>query len=412
MNKGFSNAGYTLPAYLLFLMNIFGFGLLCMANEWKKDILFVGLGLLGLLILSYAVLVICRMGDKFLFLTASMLVTIGTIMLCRLDIDYGAKQIIWVGIGIFAFFVSYLFFYKIRFLNKLWLFYALFSVALFSATLFFGERVKGAKNWIQFRKIGFQPSEIIKIAFVMMLACYYSGNVKKKIFNIHPKYITAAFTYAFILFLVLQRDWGTILVMFLIYILTIYVYEENKLFVFLNVAAAAVVGALGYLFLYHIRVRVNVWLNPWRDISNTGYQICQSLFAIASGGYFGKGIGNGHPSYIPEAHTDFIFAVICEEMGTFGGAAVILLFFILAYRCFKITLLTKNSFNKAVALGITLMFAVQTFIIIGGVTKLIPLTGITVPFVSYGGTSAVVSFISLGIMQAISARGDRGTDYE
>lgn len=412
MSKTASNAGYTLPAYLLFLMNIFGFGLLCMANDFKKDVLFVGLGLLGLLILSYTVLVLCRMGDKFLFLISSMLVTIGTIMLCRLDIDNGAKQIIWIGIGILFFFISYLFYYNIRFLNKLWLFYAFFSIALFMATLIFGERVKGAKNWIQFGRYGFQPSEIIKIVFVMMLACYYSGNVKKRIFNIHPKYITAGFTYCFILFLVVQRDWGTILVMFLIYILTLYVYEESRLFVFINVAAAAVVAALGYMFLYHIQVRVNVWLNPWKDIPNTGYQICQSLFAIASGGYFGKGIGNGHPSYIPEARTDFIFSVICEEMGTFGGAAVILLFFILSYRCFKITLLTKNSFNKAVALGITLMFAVQTFIIIGGVTKLIPLTGITVPFVSYGGTSAVVSFISLGIMQAISAKKDRGTDYE
>ena len=114
-------------------------------------------------------------------------------------------------------------------------------------------------------------------------------------------------------------------------------------------------------------------------------------------------MGNGSPDYIPEVHTDFIFSAICEEMGVFGGAAVIILFFLIAYRCFKITLNTSNSYNKAVGLGITLMFAFQTFIIIGGVIKFIPLTGITLPFVSYGGTSVVISFASLGIMQAISA---------
>ena len=407
-----NKVGYTLPAYLIFLMNIFGFGLLCMANDFEKNILFVGLGLLGLLILTYTVLVLCRMGDKFLFLIASMLVTIGTIMLCRINIMYGAKQIIWVGIGSLVFFAAYIIYYNIKFWNKLWFFYVIFSVALFVMTLLFGEKVNGSKNWLQIGRLGFQPSELIKIAFVMLLACHYSGEFNKKIVNLHPRYITAFFTYIFILFLVMQRDWGTILVIFLIYILILYVYEKNKLFIFLNILCVSVVAILGYLFLYHIQVRVKVWLDPWSDISNTGYQIAQSLFAISSGGYFGKGIGNGSPLYIPEVHTDFIFSAICEEMGVFGGTAVIILFFILAYRCFKITLVTKNLYNKIVALGVTLMFALQTFIIIGGVTKFIPLTGITVPFVSYGGTSIVVSFISLGIIQAISAKEDRGTDYE
>ena len=206
----------------------------------------------------------------------------------------------------------------------------------------------------------------------------------------------------------MQRDWGTILVLFLIYIFMIYIYENGFGFLAANVMLAAVTALLGYKFLYHIRVRVSVWLDPWSDIANKGYQITQSLFAIASGGYFGRGLGNGSPSYIPEVHTDFIFAAICEEMGVFGGAAVIILFFLLSYRCFKIALGAKNPFNKAVGVGLTLMFAFQTFIIIGGVIKFIPLTGITVPFVSYGGTSVIASFISLGIMQAISAKEVRG----
>ncbi len=394
---------YKFPAYLLILMNIFGFALLCAANEWNTGVIYVGIGFLGLFLLIYSVLVICNMGDKFLVLIAFMLMTVGAIMICRLDIVLGAKQIVWIGIGGMVFFVTYCIFYNIRFWNRLWVFYALGGIALFLLTLIFGKTVNGSKNWIDIGPIAFQPAEITKILYVMFLACKYSGSFNKPILRISPTLMTGAVTYLYILFLVLQRDWGTILVVFIIYIFMIYVYEDDKRFLWLNMIMAAVVAILGYFFLYHIQVRVGVWLDPWKDVPNKGYQIAQSLFAIASGGYFGRGIGNGSPNYIPEVHTDFIFSAICEEMGVFGGASIIILYFLFAYRCFKITLNTQNSYNKAVGLGLTLMFSVQTFIIIGGVIKFIPLTGITLPFVSYGGTSIVVSFASLGIMQAISA---------
>lgn len=398
---------YKLPAYLMIIMSVLGFLLLCAANDWKTNVLYVGLGFLGLFVLIYSILVICSMGDKFLVLIAFMLMTVGVLMLCRLDIVMGARQIVWIGIGGIVFFVTYCIFYNIRFWNRLWLLYAVTGAALFVMTLIFGKTVNGSRNWIDLGIIDFQPSEIIKILYIMFLACKYSGSFNKPFLKISPTLMTGAVTYAYILFLVLQRDWGTILVVFLIFIFMIYVYEEKLWFLWANVAAATVVGILGCLFLYHIQVRVGVWLNPWEDVSNKGYQIAQSLFAIASGGYFGRGLGNGSPDYIPEVHTDFIFSAICEELGVFGGAAIIILYFLFAYRCFKITLNTQNSYNKAVGLGLTLMFSVQTFIIIGGVIKFIPLTGITLPFVSYGGTSIVVSFASLGIMQAISALEER-----
>ena len=394
---------YKFPAYLLILMNIFGFALLSAANDWQTNVVYVGMGFLGLFLLVYSVLVICNMGDKFLVLIAFMLMTIGVIMICRLDIVLGARQIVWIGVGGIVFFATYCIFYNIRFWNRLWLFYALGGIALFLLTLLFGKTVNGSKNWINIGPISFQPAEITKILYVMFLACKYSGSFNKPFLKVSPMLMTGAVTYLYILFLVLQRDWGTILVVFLIYIFMVYVYEEDKRFLLFNVLAAAIVAVLGYFFLYHIQVRVSVWLNPWNDVPNKGYQIAQSLFAIASGGYFGRGIGNGAPDYIPEVHTDFIFSAICEEMGVFGGAEIIILYFLFAYRCFKITLNTQNLYNKALGLGLTLMFSIQTFIIIGGVIKFIPLTGITLPFVSYGGTSIVVSFASLGIMQAISA---------
>ena len=397
------SANYKFPAYLLIIMSTVGFTLLCAANDWQTNVLYVGLGFLGLFLLIYSILVICSMGDKFLVLIAFMLMTVGVLMLCRLDIVMGARQIVWIGIGGIVFFVTYCIFYNIRFWNRLWLLYAVGGVLLFTLTLILGKTVNGSRNWIDLGPIAFQPSEIIKIFYIMFLACKYSGSLNKPFLKISPTLMTGLVTYIYILFLVIQRDWGTILVVFLIFIFMIYVYEDVKWFLPANIAAATIVAILGYMFLYHIQVRVGVWLNPWEDVSNKGYQIAQSLFAIASGGYFGRGLGNGTPDYIPEVHTDFIFSAICEEMGVFGGAAVIILYFLFAYRCFKITLNTQNSYNKAVGLGLTIMFAIQTFIIIGGVIKFIPLTGITLPFVSYGGTSIVVSFASLGIMQAISA---------
>ncbi len=408
MNR-FKGLNYKRPAYLLILMNLLGFALLFVANDFDRNIFYIGIGLLGLFVLIYSIIVVCKMGDKFIVLMACMLITIGVILLCRLNIEYGIRQIMWVAIGGVAFFVSYVFYYNIRFWNKMWLLYLVIGTGLFMATLVFGSTINGSRNWISFGSFSFQPSELTKILFIMFLSCYYSKSWTNPFMKIPPKWVTLLGTYMFIGFLILQRDWGTIMVMFLIYIFMIYVYEEGYSFLFLNVGTAALVGYLGYKFLYHIQVRVSTWLDPWEDISNKGYQITQSLFAIAAGGYFGKGIGNGYPTYIPEVHSDFIFAAVCEEMGVFGGAAIIILFFLIAYRCFKISITAQDPFDKAVCLGLTLMFAVQTFIIVGGVIKMIPLTGITLPFVSYGGTSIVVNFISLGIIQAISAKEERRT---
>ena len=152
---------------------------------------------------------------------------------------------------------------------------------------------------------------------------------------------------------------------------------------------------------------METWLNPWQLIDNKGYQITQSLFAIANGGFFGTGVGLGHPDFIPEVHTDFIFSAICEEMGIFTGIAVMMLFLILVYRGFKIAFSQEDKFFKIVAFGISSLFGFQAFIIFGGVIKMIPLTGITLPFISYGGSSMIASFIGLGILQVASEELDR-----
>lgn len=395
------------PVSMLVLINLLSFLLLFFYRlPHNLQILYVGGSILILNAITYSIIVFLSLGDEYLFLIASMLITIGVVMLCRLNYLLGIAQVGWYLASICVFYGTYIVYRYISFWSKLkWLYFAL-SVALYLLTLTIGVTINGAKNWIMIQGYSFQPVEIIKVLYILFLAARLSGS-NKKILKLPENYVTALFTFVFIAFLLMQREWGLMLLFFFCYIVLIYIYDENKLFVGLNALACAAVGVVGALTMHHIAVRVHTWKNPWSDISNTGYQITQSLFAIAAGGFFGTGIGMGKPDFIPEAHSDFIFSAICEEMGMLGGAAVILLYLIFVYRGMKIALMLPEGFDKCVALGITIMFAFQTFIIIGGVIKLIPLTGITLPFISSGGSSLVSSFISLGILQAISAKGRR-----
>lgn len=203
-----------------------------------------------------------------------------------------------------------------------------------------------------------------------------------------------------------QKEWGTALLLFMIYFTMCFVYKSSNLLKLINICGIVLVGLVGFFLLAdHIGVRVSAWQDPWKDASGGGYQIVQSLIAIASGGYFGTGLGNGMPNIVPFSQTDFIFSAICEEMGMFTGFAVILLYFLLTYRGIKITVKATNEYLKAVCLSLVISVGYQTFIIIGGCIKLIPLTGITLPFVSYGGSSMIVSFVMIGIITAVSFYG-------
>lgn len=399
------------PINMVVIINVLAFALLFFyRTPLNYRILYVGGSILVLSVITYSLIYYNHLGDEYLFLIVSMLVSIGVVMLCRINFTLGIVQVGWYLISICVFYGVYLVYRYINIWVKLkWIYLAL-SVALFTATLAFGTTVNGARNWIMIVGYTFQPSELIKIFYIFFLACYFNGEKDKKIFNLPERYFISLITYVFMGFLILQREWGITLLLFMCYFILMYIYDNDRLLLLANALMTGVIGVIGALNLRHIQIRFQSWINPWADISNTGYQITQSLFAIASGGFFGRGIGLGNPDFIPEVHSDFIFSAICEEMGIFGGVAVILLYFIFMYRGMKIALMLPEGFDKSVALGITIMFGLQTFIIVGGVIKLIPLTGITLPFISYGGSSLVSSFISLGILQAISVKGRQIND--
>lgn len=404
------------PIYILIAVNILFFALLFLyIQPLDTSILAAGGGVIALMVVSYIVIVKRQMGDQYIFLIISMLTSLGIIMLYRLNPSYGFTQIIWYGLGIILYFMSYTLFRLIKNWDRYMYAYIAGSMLLFVATFALGVNVKGATNWIRIGNFSFQPAEATKIFFVFFIASYYKLSSSKKdmpLFwlpgkykgKIKDQYIFLAIVYLHIFLLLLQRELGILLLFYVVFISIFYIYEENNKLLLYNLGAAVAIGILGYFTMSHVEVRLTTWINPWKDISGRGYQITQSLFAIAAGGFFGTGLGLGNPEYIPEVHTDFIFSAICEEMGLFGGMAVVLLYFILTYRGFKIALTIREPFKKIVALGITLIYGYQTFIIVGGVIKLIPLTGVTLPFISYGGSSLVSAFIAFGILQAISKK--------
>lgn len=341
-------------------------------------------------------------GDYYIMLIANMLFSIGILEIYRLNDKLAFRQIIWFCIGIIAFWLIYLVLKYIKIWSKMYYFYAAISYLLFIATFLFGKRINGAKNWIRLgSNFAFQPSELIKIAFVFLIAAYYKNRDKfeKDIFK---KYGLHFFFYTFLGFLFLQKDLGTVLVFSGVFMFAQYMYEPHRKYMFINLLVLSCGAVLGYILFTHVKVRVKIWLDPFKYADGMGYQIIQGFYAIASGGFFGKGLGLGRPDYIPFAESDYIFASICEEMGILMGMGVVMLFLILTYRGIKTSMEQHNRFYKYVAFCLSLIFAFQSLIMFGGILKLIPLTGITIPFVSYGGSSILSSFIALGILQYAS----------
>lgn len=399
--------------FYITLFNILSFFMLFLFYEAKESsLLITGLILASVNILVYIILYYFDFGDIYLFLTVSMLVSIGLVMQYRMDIVTANKQLLWFMIGIACYLLTMILFGKLHFWNRLKILYMALVFVLLILTAIYGKEINGSKNWIIIKGISIQPSEIIKLFFCLAIACFYSrlpGDIKKdkrkRIMNIPADEIAlCVFVYLCMGALALvQREWGTALLLFLVYFSMCNIYKTNRLLKLINIGTIVLAALLGYFLLAsHIGVRVEIWKNPWNDPLGKGYQIVQSLIAIVSGGYFGLGLGLGSPHLIPFAESDFIFAAICEEMGIFTGIAVILLYFLLTYRGVKTAMKCENEFLKAACMALVLCFGFQTFIIVGGVIKLIPLTGITLPFVSYGGSSMISSFIILGVITAFS----------
>ncbi len=386
----------------IYLLTIMMF-LLLMISMNKLDFGPIILGVSSCVLIGYGYFIIKKFfpnGDKYLLIIVAFISQFGLVMIYRLSPVNAIKQLSWFTLGMGEFIFLVVFLPHIRKFGKLKYTYAIIAIILLALPLFLGSEIKGSKNWIRFGSFGIQPSEIAKL-FVI----FYLASALQNIKNFLDVIKTAIPVFIGIAFLVVEKDLGASLIFFGIFITMLYISTSSFKYVLTGIVAFLGGGILSYIMFSHIRIRFQIWIDPWKYKNGSGYQIIQSLIAIASGGLFGTGIGLGHPYLIPEAHNDFIFAAISEEFGLLGSIALILLYLLLIYRGLRTALHARDGYSMLVAVGISSMIAFQVFVIIGGVIKLIPLTGITLPFVSYGGSSMILNFASLGVLQKISESG-------
>ncbi len=334
-------------------------------------------------------------GDRLLLSLTNFLCAFGVLILFRLNPDRGISQAFNYLVGVIAMLLCAVAFRLIR--QWKWPVLALMaaSVALLTLPLIYGSEINGARNWVTLFGFGFQPSELVKISLLISVCWLLS---KRRLIW------AAGLTGISLLLLMLQKDMGTALLYYGTVLAALWAATGSGFILLFGAAGAAAGGYLGYRMFAHVKKRVAVWLNPWADRQGAGYQIVQGLIAIANGGLWGLGLGLGNPGVIPASYNDYIFTVICHEFGVLFGIVVLTIYLAIVLRGISIARRADNAFHALLALSCSVMLGLQTFVIVGGNIKLIPLTGVTLPFISYGGTSLVSSLCLVGVLQGISAR--------
>ena len=342
--------------------------------------------------------------DPYLFPAAALLSGWGLLTVWRLDSTFGARQAIWLGVSMLVLYFGTRLPTTLDSLRKYK--YLLLSAGLMltGLTLFFGTNPLGygPRLWLGCCGVFFQPSEPLKLLLVAYLAAYLADRLPIRLGALPLLYPTLLLSGLAILLLYFQRDLGTASIFLALYTSIIYLATQRRRAVLVSMGFLGLVGVAGYYFVDIVHARINSWLNPWDDPSGGSYQIIQSLMAIANGGLEGRGPGLGSPALVPVAISDFIFAAIAEETGLMGTIGLIALFGLIIARGLRTSLRAPNLFRRLFAAGLSAYIGIQALLIMGGNLRLLPLTGVTLPFISYGGSSLLTSFISLLFLLLIS----------
>ncbi len=376
------------------------------------------LGLFGIFLLGHlCIRIFLPNADYMVLPLAALLSSLGLVMLYRLNPSLANTQFVWISVGVGCFVALILILRNIEVIANYKYITALTGLLLLFSTFIFGTEVNGARLWIVVGPLRFQPSELAKILLAIFFAAYLAdkremlteAGRKVRGFEVpHLKHLGPLLTMwvLSLLLLIFQKDLGSSLLFFGIFLALIYVATSRMSFVVIGMLLFILGATCCYFAFGHVEQRVKIWTDPMnpKTINGMSYQPAQSLIAIASGGMTGTGLGRGHPDFIPDVTTDFIFSAFAEELGLLGATMILLAYLMLAWRGLRISLHRQDDFGRLLGVGLTAIVALQSFVIIGGVTRLIPLTGITLPFVSYGGSSILTNFLLVGLLMILSNR--------
>ncbi|MBR1703451.1 MAG: FtsW/RodA/SpoVE family cell cycle protein [Lachnospiraceae bacterium] len=390
---------YIVQNLIMLLMQVFCFANLVVLSDELQYFFLFGFVEIFLLIVVTLVPAIYEDCNRQLLNNMSMLLGIGLMMVSRLSYTKAIRQYVSVLISLIICLLLPYLFTKVRFLKKITWLYAAIGIGCLSAVLIIGNVTHGANISMEIAGVTFQPSEFVKILFLFFLA----GALWEDTSFLRVA-ITAVLAGIHVIILVLSTDLGSALIFFVAYVLVVFVATKNYLYLFAGAVGGSAAAVLAYKLFAHVRIRVLAWRDPWSYIDNQGYHITQSLFAVGSGSWFGMGLLKGNPTVIPYVSADFIFSSICEELGVIFGICLILI----CINCFLVIMLISlriyDRFYQLLVYGIGAMYIFQIFLTIGGGIKFIPLTGVTLPFISYGGSSVMSTMIMFFVIQGIFMR--------
>jgi len=400
------------------VITIFGYSLVQLADKpnLPPELWLFLAAMIALYVCAHlAVRRVAPQADPVLLPLAAFLNGIGFITIARLDRDLARVQAGWTAAGVAAFVITLLVVRRIRTLERYrYTFLFLGIVAVILPLLpGIGKTINGARLWVGFGPINFQPGEAAKVLLVIFFAAYLvdkrellaSGSRRiGRMLIPDPKHmgpLLLAWAVS-ILIMVRQKDLGSALLFFAVFASMLYVATERAAYLILGFFLFLGGATIAYQLFGHVQDRVSTWIDPWSVSQGKGFQVVQSMFAFGTGGFAGTGLGLGNPGQIPNAATDFVFSAIGEELGLLGTVAVLAAILLFVGSGFRIAVQADRPFPKLFAAGLTTIIGVQSFVIIGGVTRVIPLTGITLPFISYGGSSLVANFVILALLLRIS----------
>jgi len=399
----------------------------------------LALGFVGLFAGAHLVLVLAgHRGDQLLLPAVAGMGAFGLIMLNRLpqdlagtsafglELGMAATQLLWFGVGIIVMLAIAIGLRDDGILRHYKYSWAAIGILLLAATLVFGYEVNGARLWIDLGPVSFQPGELLKIVLVIFLAGYLaetrtlltSARMRVGFLSIPPLpyFLPMLVLFGAVMLIVARlNDLGTALLFFGTFLTMLFVATGRRSYVLIGLVLFVLGSFVAYQVFGHVQVRINIWLDPFADPLGAGFQPVRAIYALGRGGIFGEGLGQGLVTLgggltIPFVHTDFIFTAIAEELGLLGAFALLGFAAVMVFRGLRIAALARDDFSALLATGLTASLGLQTLIIIAGNTKLIPLTGITLPFVSYGGSSVLASFIMIGLLLSISHRSAIGSE--